>query len=171
MAKVNGVIVKICHAFTLISMGALFIMMLLMICDVVGRTFLSSPIIGGYELVENLLLIVVVLAYAQAQLSKRHIKVDIFTDMMPHRMKEYLNLITLIICFAIVGFSAWQQIPAIQSVRAASSATMALKIPQWPFNAVVFFGLFMFSIALIADIVSQVLMLSGKVSLNSDSSK
>jgi TRAP-type C4-dicarboxylate transport system permease small subunit len=171
MGNVNGVVAKICRVFTLISMVALFIMMLLMICDVIGRTFFSSPIIGGYELVENLLLIVVVLAYAQAQISKRHIKVDIVTDMMPRKLKEYTELITLIICLAIVGFSSWQQIPAIQSVKAASTATMALKIPQWPLNVVVFIGLFMFSIVLIIDIVNQILKLSGKMSLTGDGSK
>jgi TRAP-type C4-dicarboxylate transport system permease small subunit len=155
MNKVNSIVSKICLSFTLISMGALFVMMLLMICDVGGRTVLNSPIIGSYELVENLLVIVVVLAYAQAQITKRHIKVDIFTEMLPLKVREWLKLGAWIICFVIVGFSAWQQIPAIRSVKDAATSTMALKIPQWPFNVIVFMGLFMFSIVLIIDIVNQ----------------
>jgi TRAP-type C4-dicarboxylate transport system permease small subunit len=67
----------------------LLCMMVLTICDVIGRYFFNSPVTGAYEITEVMMITVVFLFIGYTQAQKGHISIDFVIHYDPDRLDEY----------------------------------------------------------------------------------
>jgi TRAP-type transport system small permease protein len=91
-----------------ISMGMLFIMMLMGAADVCGRYFFSKPITGTLEVSEIMLPAIVLLAAANTQSVGQHVTVDILYFRLPLRAQAWIGFFTSMFLFVLFAIATWQ---------------------------------------------------------------
>ena len=130
----------------------LFCMMLLTVCDVIGRYLFNAPIMGGYELTETMMATAVFLFIGYTQAAKKHISVDFLILFLPERGRWFLNLVTHTICLAVFGAITWMNVLRWMELMHRNEHTPILHLPISPFLLVVAFGSFVFFVELLKDI-------------------
>jgi TRAP-type C4-dicarboxylate transport system permease small subunit len=128
---------------------ALFCMMFLTIADVFLRKMFSSSILGTVEVTEFLLLIVVFFALAQTEVLNGHVKVDLVVGRFSERTQAAVDIITQLICFALLGLFTWSALVYSEKMRQAAEVSQDLWIPKYPFVYVVVVGCAILSLALL----------------------
>jgi len=90
-----------------IGSGILAVMMFLTAADVIGRMF-RHPIEGTYELVGLLLVLVLGMGVANAQMQKAYVSVSIIYDRFPPKVRTALDIVSYIAATAIAVLLCWQ---------------------------------------------------------------
>ena len=110
-----------------VSMAVLFGLMCLTTFDVIGRSFMQSPIPGAFELTGVGLLVIVYFSMGFTQLSDDHISVNFLTAKLPRPLRLGLHLMFTSAMLAITLIAAWQLF--LYSNRLANQTTGDLPIP------------------------------------------
>ena len=153
---------KISGFLNWISIVAVYVLMFFMVVDIVLRYVFSSPIAGDYELIELALVLIVFFAIPHTQTVHGHVAVDILTIRLSRRMKDVCGLIGWLagtVMLAIITYANYRQI---FKVRGNELTTGILRIPVWPFYALVFLCLLVFTICMATDCIKSVMDLFRK---------
>ncbi len=98
----------ICHS---IGLAAIFVMMMVITIDSLGRYFFNNPIAGSFELVQNYLMVAVVfLSISYTYKLDGHIKVEIVARLIPDRVRDVLFILTstlAVVLFSIMTYQGW----------------------------------------------------------------
>ncbi|WP_156272031.1 TRAP transporter small permease [Neomoorella glycerini] len=148
------IIRPLCLGFSTVGALALIGMMFLVVIDVFLRFVFNRPILGSYEIVEYLMVLVVFLSLANGQLSKTHVSVEVVTQYLRGRIRAFFEFITALISLGIFILLTWGGILQVGHVRATHQVSQALAIPHWPFQIIVVLGGVLFCLVLAADIVA-----------------
>jgi TRAP-type C4-dicarboxylate transport system permease small subunit len=143
-------------------------MMLVVVLDVGGRTFFNTPIPGGNEFCELLLVGMIFFGLAAAQKQRQHFAIEIATQHLPPALRRWIKLFGWLVSFAIVGLLAW--VSAKQSwvsMLRGEASYGTISFPIWPARMVIAFGLGLLAAQLALDCVR---LLSGRDQPHSDSS-
>lgn len=137
-----------------IAVVALILMTSVTVVSVAGRYLLSMPIPDDLVMSEMLMVAVVFLPLATVQKNREHVFVSMFTDKLPARYQAYCELGGMIIglvFFAILTAATFGDFKAAWDVGAYFDGS--LNLPEWPSRFVVFFGVLVFTLRLLFDIV------------------
>ncbi|MFI0399998.1 MAG: TRAP transporter small permease [Thiolinea sp.] len=94
----------------LIAGGALMLMMLITCADVVGRYFFNKPLVGGVELIEVLLGIMIFMALPVISWRNEQVVVDIldpFVPPFPTMIRNLLFNVVTAIALVVIGQRIW----------------------------------------------------------------
>lgn len=129
------IIRNLCRVLTILGMIIVSSLMLLMVVEVISRSFFGKSISGSVEWAQ-VLLACTMSAFGASVLSNRQIKVDILTTKMNAKNKVILEIVTLSLTFLTVSILSWQQF--LYAAKSFNSNVFYLNInlPQWPFVAV-----------------------------------
>lgn len=128
------VIRGISRFFVWLTMVFIAALMLMMVAEVVLRTFFRSSILGATEWAA-LLLLFDLTSMGAAILSNRMIKVNMITVRMPKKVQVILDIILLFLCFAAIGYTAWRQFMYSMTSMNNGVRYTTIGLPQWPFIA------------------------------------
>lgn len=110
----------------------LFFMMALTFVDVIGRYLFNSPVVGGVELTEFAMAIVIFLGLTLLCCEEGHVVVDIFDGFVPKGMKPIQNVMVNIVNFIVMGVISWQLwIKAGEAIE-YGDRTQFLSLPMGP---------------------------------------
>lgn len=126
MIRWRAFAVRLCGVLAGLFLAA---MMLVIVADVVLRTFFNIPIRGTYELVELLLAGTFFVALPAAFLRNDHIVVDIIDRAAPRRI-GLLRRAAQLAALAIVAVMAWQGWKAAQDTLIFNDVTADLELPR-----------------------------------------
>lgn len=153
--KVDKVINTISNTVAIVSYIALVGIMVLITVDVLLRKIIQVTVVGSYEIVQLMLLLLVFGAFAYAQTNRSHIHVTMFIAMMPRQISMVLfglwgvlSTGTAVLCgYALIlqGFYA----------QSAGTWTPVLYIPLYPFNYIAAFCMFIFALTLLWDTIKS----------------
>lgn len=87
---------------------ALFFMMTLTFCDVIGRYLFNSPIIGALELTEFSMAIVIFLGLVLLTSDEGHVTVDLIDNFVPDKIKAIQKIIINLVNLAVMVVISWQ---------------------------------------------------------------
>lgn len=136
-----------------IGAGILFTMMLLTTLDVFFRYLFNSPILGGLELTEFMLVIVVFFSLPYTQCKKSHVSVDFIMNLLPKNIQSFSDLMNLCIAFALLlAISFMNCIRGFEVIKSHETSGI-LSIPVYPFIFVVALGSLAMGIEILRDIV------------------
>lgn len=121
----------LCKFFAVISGLALTAMALMSIVSIGGRTLLSAPIVGDYELVQALCAVAVSMALPYTHWIKAHVIVDFFTAHAPAGLNRLLDTVAHLLLALLAGVVAWRMAVAVPGLRESLDASMLLNIPTW----------------------------------------
>jgi TRAP-type C4-dicarboxylate transport system permease small subunit len=131
----------------------LLCMMVLTVCDVIGRYVFNSPITGAYEVTETMMVTVVFFFIAFTQAEKAHIAVDLVIIRLPDKIRVLIQVITHLLSLCIFLLIVWMNIRRCLELMARSEHTPIIHVPISPFILIVAFGSLVFSIELIKDVI------------------
>ena len=101
-------LIATCKAFA-VGAGILLILMAAMtLASIVGRTFLGSPILGDYELVQVLCAMAVSMSLPYCQIARGHVIVDFFTTRTPASVNRVLDVAAGLLLAGLAFVVAWR---------------------------------------------------------------
>lgn len=121
----------ICKVFAIISGLTLTAMAMMSIVSIGGRIFMSSPVVGDYELVQTLCAIAVSMALPYTHWIKGHVIVDFFTVNAPAGLNRVLDTLAHLLLSLLSAVIAWRMWVGLWELKEAMDASMLLSIPTW----------------------------------------
>jgi tripartite ATP-independent transporter DctM subunit len=127
-----------------IGAGVLALMMFMIATDVCARYFFNASIIGGYEVVEFMMAVVVTFGFAYAVSNRDHIIIDLLSSKFPPRTKALINTATCVLIVGILFIITWRSLLHAKFVKSNGLVSESLLIPIYPFVYVVAFSFAIF---------------------------
>jgi TRAP-type C4-dicarboxylate transport system permease small subunit len=137
------------------SIGALTLacLMFLIATDVILRYIFSRPIAGSFELVEIAMMLIVFLGLSNTYVNKGHISVDLIVSGFSKKARSISDAINAFIGFAVTALMTRQMfLLAIENWN-RGQVTSTLGIPLHPARFLAAFGMAMFSLVFLYDVV------------------
>jgi TRAP-type C4-dicarboxylate transport system permease small subunit len=100
------------------------------------------------ELTELSLVVIVFFSIGYLQSQNGHIRVDMFVNMFPIRVRNIINFILLLAAAAMLYIMFIAGIMQIQSQLVSGIKTNVLMIPLWPFVIVMTIGMILYAFSL-----------------------
>jgi len=145
-----------------IGMVMMTVMMIFVTLDVTLRKLVSMPILGSIEITQFMLAICVSFGLAKCTIDKDHVIVDLFVSRLTTRAKALLGIVTGILAFGSCLLVTWQLFNYIFIIKEVNNVSNVLKIPLWPFVALVTFGFVLFCFVLFVHFLEYIVEGSGK---------
>lgn len=120
-----------------VTMGTMGVIVVLMVVDVIGRKFFDRPLMGGVELVEQLLMISVYSAIPLVSLARGHINIELFDAIVPKSLRRAREALGEVFCGLLMLGAAWLAAQHALETRANGDTTTLLRISLWPLEALV----------------------------------
>lgn len=132
----------------LASLGTvwIFVIMMLVVADVVGRDFLDKPITGVAEFSARSVASIVFLQLAAAVCSGRMTRSDFLLNLMGKRSPAAVTLLdivnALVGCglFAVLAFIAWPEFANSWASNEFYGVQGVYSVPAWPFRGLIILG-------------------------------
>jgi len=147
----------------IVSAVFIFILMLLISADVIGRYVFSRPLWGTFEVSESLLVFIVFLGFGYTQYHKANIRVQILTNRMSPRVRPALDLFahTLgLAMFALITYEAGRH--AINAFQIGEESVGMVRVPLWPSRFAVPIGSFFLATQFTIDAWTDLRKLFGR---------
>ncbi|WP_209121010.1 TRAP transporter small permease subunit [Alkalihalobacillus sp. BA299] len=152
---------------TITKWGAIitiFSMMLLISFTVISRGIFNLPIVGDYELVQLMMIVLVGLGFGYSERIDAHIKVGLLVDRFKQKTQATIDIIVYIlvafICF-LVGTILFKA--GLQGLSSFKVTTSILSIPHYPFQFLLSIGFYMWGLeAMLKIIYRSVELINGK---------
>jgi C4-dicarboxylate transporter, DctQ subunit len=130
----------------------------LVFVSAIGRYAFAAPIPDAFDVSRLMLGVAVLWGFASVGYRGAHIKVDLVAEVVPARLCFWLDVIASLVLLLFTGALAWMLLGRVESAYASSEATFDLRLPVWPWLAVIWLGV----LASVFTITSRiVLMLLG----------
>lgn len=153
LLKIGKVMDKVVNAVSAISYAGLIAIVLLTVADVLLAKLFKSPILGSYEITQQLLLITVFAAFAYAQRNHSHINMALVLVHLPRAVRFILFAIMTALSVGITGLSGYCVL--MQGIKNYTSNVVSdnLHFPIFPFTFLAAIAMFGFTITLIYDLI------------------
>ncbi|MFC1863806.1 TRAP transporter small permease [Thermodesulfobacteriota bacterium] len=140
-----------------VGMIMMTVMMIFVTLDVTLRKLFDSPILGSIEITQLMLAICVSFGLAQCTIDKGHVIIDLVISRLKRRIKALLGIVTGLLAFGSCVLVTWQLFNYIFIIKEVNNVTNILKIPMWPFVALVTFGFVLFCLVLFVHFLEYIL--------------
>ena len=101
------------------------------VVSIAGRTVLSRPLAGDFELVQAGCAVAVAAFLPYCQLRRGNIIVDFFTVRASPRVQAALDALGALLLAAVMALLAWRTAAGMLTVKAAGEITMIVGFPVW----------------------------------------
>lgn len=153
--RIEAVIYAVSGVGSKIAAILLFLMILAIGADVIGRYVFNNAIKGVLDVVELSLLFIIFLTTADVAARKAHIKVDLVTSRLSKGPQTIMHCATSLASLAIVALIAWQMgVRGWTQVLRPTLYTASLEIPIAPFLLVAALGCLILCLVLAIDSAS-----------------
>jgi TRAP-type C4-dicarboxylate transport system permease small subunit len=156
---------QISDAIRVVSMVALFLMMIFVPLDVFGRYVLRSPIYGDLQYQQLAMVLIVFLALPYCTYKKGHIYVELLVNRLSGRTLAVVQSMASLAGLAIMVFIAYNTgVYGVRELMAPLKQTTALvSIPLFPFILVATLGCAVMSLELLFEFIHSISRFSKNV--------
>jgi TRAP-type C4-dicarboxylate transport system permease small subunit len=123
---------------------------LLNFANVIGRKFLSAPIVGAEEVMSFLMVAVVFLGAGVVAYEGTHINMEIVIDRFPRRVRDAFKALAQVATIAIAGTLVMLGIPIVQHLAQFNERSQAANVPLFIPQAMVPIGLTLLALGALA---------------------
>jgi TRAP-type C4-dicarboxylate transport system permease small subunit len=106
--KIELFIHTVCKAFALVSVVFLFLMMIFIAVDVVGRYILNMPIPGSIDFVTVMMVLLVFPAFGYLTSQDGHVRTDILFDRLSKRWQGIFDIFNSLLSIFLIVCITWQ---------------------------------------------------------------
>ncbi len=122
--------------------------------DVVSRLITGKSIPGVIEIEEFMMILIVFLSMAFVQKNKGHVRIDLVFERLPERARGTLEIFNYVVCLVVFAIMSWQTV--LQTEKKIGEVSFALGIPISIFFAVAAFGVLLFTLVLLRDLLEEI---------------
>ena len=122
---------RVSRWFSWIS-GIALIAMMFIVCLNVFLRVVYRPILGTYEIVGFLSVLVVSLGLAYTTVKQGHVEVDLFVRSFPPRLRGAVHCFTSFLSFVLFGLLAWYSFIYGMKLLQFGNLSQTLRIPFYP---------------------------------------
>ena len=133
MKKLLKIVNSASWGAALISTGALAVMLVTVVANVVGRRFFHHPIAGTTELTEMAMICIVFLALAWCAVERAHISVGVVVERFSPRVQAIVDSITYLAGLGLCIIIVWQTILKAIDVQERGLVTFVHKVKEMNF--------------------------------------
>jgi len=126
---------------------------LLVFISAIGRYAFAAPIPDAFDVSRLMLGVVILWGFASVGYRGAHIKVDLVAEVLPARVRRGLDLLGALVLLLFTVLLAWKLGERLESAFASHEATMDLRLPVWPWLAVIWLGALASAFTIAARIV------------------
>lgn len=123
-----------------------FGLMVLIVADVIGRSFLSRPITGVAEIAAHSIVAIVFLQLASTVHARRMTRADFLIERFHRsspalaRLLEFAFLVAGAIICLLIAYAGWKPLAGAFAASEYFGVRGVFTIPTWPFRAIIVFG-------------------------------
>jgi TRAP-type C4-dicarboxylate transport system permease small subunit len=126
----------------------------LVFASAIGRYAFAAPIPDAFDLARLLLGVAVLWGFASVGYRGAHIKVDLVAELLPARVRAWLDVIAQLVLLLFTVLLAWMLLGRLESAFASNESTFDLRLPVWPWLAAIWLGV----VASVFTIVSRLVL-------------
>ncbi|MFZ2102630.1 MAG: TRAP transporter small permease, partial [Oricola sp.] len=119
----------------------------------------SWPIPDAFDISRLLIGACIMWGFASLGYRGGHIKVDLFAEMMPPKLRRYVDVFAWSMLLFFVVLLTWKMFERVQSAMRSNEATFDLRIPVWPLMAIIWAGT---AITIVTVLVRLYLVATGR---------
>lgn len=136
--------------------GAVVIMVvvLLITADVLLRNVLNMPLQGSIEIVEYLMVILIFFLFANGQIQKTNVNVDMLVKRFPAKVQKFLQAFNYLLALGFYSIVTVQMFKETISAFVRNDASPSLSIPKYPFMLGASIGILFLSLVLLVDFLA-----------------
>lgn len=138
-----------------IGLAVLAIMMFLTAVDVTLRYVFSRPITGSFELTQFMMVSLCALTFAQSQVAKANVAVDVVVNLFPKRVQAGFDAFAWFVGLVLVSLYCWRAFVRAKSLVAIGTTSPMLYIPIYPFVFVLAFGFGIMALVFLVDFINS----------------
>lgn len=128
-------------------------MVLLITADVVLRNVLNKPIQGSIEIVEYLMVVLIFFLFANGQIQKTNVNVDMFVKKLPAKVRKFLEALNYLIASIFFATVTVQMFREGYDVYLRNDVSPSLSIPEFPFFIGASIGVLFLTLVLLVDLI------------------
>ena len=148
MKKFHSGFSKVCGGISYVGMFALLFATAIQVIDVILGLVSDIFIPGTNELVPLMMVIMMFLTFGKTQLEGAHVRVDMFTNKFPPKVRCTVDGVVQVVCLIFCIFMAFKAFQQIGSLASRNAASEILRIPTAPFAVIEFIGFVLYAIAI-----------------------
>ena len=103
------------------------------IVDVIGSKAFRLPLPASLEVVYFCQLIAIAGALAYSEIDGRHIRVELFVDKLPKKVRAFFHGLAALLGLALFGIMTWKAYQYAMTLKAINDVTSTSRIPIYPF--------------------------------------
>ena len=127
---------------------------ILVFASAIGRYAFAAPIPDAFDVARLMLGVAVLWGFASVGYRGAHIKVDLVAEILPGRVRAWLDVIAQLVLLLFTGLLAWMLLGRVESAFASNEATFDLRLPVWPWLVAIWLGV----VASVFTIVSRLVL-------------
>jgi len=126
-------------------------MMLIVMTNIVTRVF-GKAILGTYEAVELLIVVMVIFSIGYSAIQKDHVVVSVIISQLSKSVQRILYIFTTFLSLGIWGLIAWYSYKFARDMQLVNERTAIMEWPVYHFRYIFAFGTIILCLVLFLDI-------------------
>ncbi len=137
-----------------IGSGAIVLMMLLSVSDVLGRRIFGQAVLGTYELSEVMLVIVLFFTLGYVEILRRNITIGLVVDRLRPRSQNFIDSLMYVVFLIFFVLLTWQLgLYAVEAHQRNNVLSLTLPAPVFPFVILAAFGSALLSLVVLMHLL------------------
>jgi TRAP-type C4-dicarboxylate transport system permease small subunit len=136
---------------------------ILVVISAVSRYLFAFPIPDAFDLSRLLLGAAIMWGFASVGFRGSHIKVDIVAEILPAKMRRWVDTFAWTILLIFTCLLTWKMLGRVLSASRSGEATMDLRIPAWWIMALTLAGV---TVSIVTVLARLILVATGRGSLD-----
>lgn len=129
-----------CRAVDRIAGVLIAAVTLLVVASAVGRYGLAKPIPDAFDISRLMIGACIIWGFAAVGYRGGHITVDLLAETLGPRGRRWLDAVSWTFLLLFVLLLSWKMLDRVASAWRSNEATFDLRIPVWPFLALIWLG-------------------------------
>lgn len=163
MQRLQSLLERICHAIELVAGALMALITVVIVVSAVSRYLFSYPLPDAFDLSRYLLGAAIMWGFASVGYRGSHIKVDIVAEILPPAARRWIDSFAWTVLLGFTLLLAWKMLDRVRSTARSGEATMDLRLDAWPFYALIWAGV---AVSILAILARLIIVASGRGSLD-----
>lgn len=155
-APISDRLERVSHRIEKIAGIFLGMITCLVFVSAIGRYLFAAPFPDSFDISRLMMGVAVLWGFASVGYRGSHIKVDLVAEMLPDRIRRWLDVTAWLVLLGFTIALAWMLHVRVSGAYASGEATFDLRIPVWPFLGAMWLGV----LASIVTISVRILLLA-----------
>lgn len=150
---------RFCKVIEIVAGLLLLAVTILIVASTIGRYLFTWPIPDAFDFSRLMIAACIMWGFASVGYRGGHIKVDLFVEMMPPRVRRYVDIFAWGVLLFFVVLLTWQMSERVLSAMRSNEATFDLRISVWPLMALIWVGT---AVTIVTVMVRLYLIITGR---------